>query len=429
MPELLPNLLRAAVSTVMNIVLLMTLLQPKYSKKITCFVMLFIWTADFGVAVYCYLSGSLTLLAQLDFVLFGALCFIVRPFFRDTFAQWMFSYLTVQNISCVVVVLSFLISRYLPAPVYANILLRLVLFLGFYFLFRYTVCPLYRQLTEHWNVFFYVALVTALSFTYFLVSGSNVVEMFTQQAVPLLLVIALAVSAYASIFYSLKVLSQESSLREENLKLQNAGQLLRQSVHSMEQRISLMDEFTKQTSIVNHDRKHLNHTLQELLEQGHTAEALALLKDQQMQGPPLPAQVYCENPAVNAAIAYYSSTAQKGGIACKINAQIPPQMQIDSLELSVVLSNLMENAIHACSLLPAKKPPYLKLTALYTGQLIIEIENPFEQPIILDGEGYPTCKSEGHGIGTKSVLAFVRRYNGEILYRLSDGLFNVRLLV
>jgi len=427
MAELIPDLLRAAVSTTMNVVLMLSLLQPKYGRKVTHSAMLGVLALDFGSALYCYISGNLTLLAKIDLVLFTVLCFAVRPFFKDTFMQWLFSYITLQNISDIVIILSFIGSRYLPYPPYANSALRLVLFLLFYFLLKYRVRPLYRQLVKHWNVFFYVALSAYLTFGYYVLSSEDIVVTLTEQAVPLLLVIAITLTAYISIFHSLKVLSREAALREENLKLQNAKQLLRQSAHSMEQRIALMDESSKQMSIVNHDHKHLNNALQELLEQGKADEALSMLKDQQLFSFSKAPVSYCENAAANAAIGYYAALARREDITCDIRAQIPTETELDSLELSMVLSNLMENAINACVTLPEEKR-HLQLTVICDEQLIIETENPYEKEITLDENGCPTSENEGHGIGTKSILAFAERYGGEVIYKIADGIFNVRIM-
>lgn len=158
MSEHFPDFLRAAISTTANVLLMMTLLQPKYSKKVTLLTMLGILTADLGTAVYCYLSGNLTLLSKLDIVLFAVLCGAVRPMFKDTFMQWLFSYITVQNISDAVIILSFAGSRHLPYPVYANSLLRLLLFGIFLLILVRYVRPLYRQAVEHWTAYFAVAL-------------------------------------------------------------------------------------------------------------------------------------------------------------------------------------------------------------------------------------------------------------------------------
>lgn len=79
MSELFPDLLRAVISTTANVLLMMTLFQPKYSRKVTMLTMFGILSADLGTAIFCYLSGNLTLLSKLDIVLFAVLCFAVRP--------------------------------------------------------------------------------------------------------------------------------------------------------------------------------------------------------------------------------------------------------------------------------------------------------------------------------------------------------------
>jgi hypothetical protein len=114
--------------------------------------------------VYCYLSGNLTLLSKLDIFLFAALCFVVRPLFKDTFMQWLFSYLTVQNISDAVIIVSFIGSRKLPYPMYANSVLRVLLFGTFLVVLSRYVRPLYRQAVKHWAAYFAVALGNYITF-------------------------------------------------------------------------------------------------------------------------------------------------------------------------------------------------------------------------------------------------------------------------
>lgn len=226
----------------------------------------------------------------------------------------------------------------------------------------------------------------------------------------------------------MKVLSHEAALREENLKLQNSRELLQQSAQSMEQRIALMDESAKQMSIANHDNKHLNNALQELLEQGKTDEALSLLKVQQPFNFNMTSVSYCENAVANAAIGYYASLARREDISYDIRTQIPTEPKFDSLELAIVLSNLMENAINACIALSNEEKRCFIMTVICDEQLIIEIENSYESGITLDENGYPTSGNEGHGIGTKSILAFAECYGGEVIYKIAEGTFNVRII-
>lgn len=95
----------------------------------------------------------------------------------------------------------------------------------------------------------------------------------------------------------------------------------------------------------------------------------------------------------------------------------------------MVVSNLMENAIQACGRLAQNQTPYLRFTCRSVGRLLLEMENPCAAGTALDKNGYPVSGEEGHGIGSKSVIAFVNKYDGELLYNIENGVFRVRLLV
>lgn len=420
MMEHLPDIIRAAVSTTMNVVLMLTLLQPKYGKKVTRLAMLGILTLDFGTALYCYFWGDLTMLSRIDFVIFAVLCFVVRPLFKDTFMQWLFSYITVQNVSDIVIILSFILSRRLPYPTYANSIIRLVLFLVFYFILKRWVRPLYLQLVEKWNVFFYVALAIYLTFGYYSMFSDDIVVTLTEQAVPLMLIIAVSLTAYASVFYSLKIHAHETALREENLNMQSERELTLQ-------RLGLMDETVRQMSIVQHDRRHFNNTILSLLQQNETDKAAELI-EKQSEAFPQKQRKYCENVPVNAAVSYYVELANGQGVCCDLRLDIPRKLSVDELSLAMAVSNLMENAIAAVSFLPAEKRE-LRFAAVSAGQLILELVNPYEGDVRLDENGLPQFTKEGHGRGSQSVYNFVNKCGGELVYETAGGVFKVRMMV
>lgn len=428
MSEHFPDFLRAAISTTANVLLMMTLLKPRYSKKITLLTMLGILAADLGTAVYCYLSGNLTLLSKLDIVLFAVLCFAVRPLFKDTFMQWLFSYITVQNISDAVIILSFVGSRHLPYPAYVNSLLRAILFGAFLLVLSRYVRPLYRQAVEHWTAYFAVALGIYITFNYYVLSADDIIVMLTEQAIPLILVIFIGLAAYSSIFLSLKNLQREFWVKEENRKMQAEREYLQLASGNMVQRLELMEEVAAQNSRAAHDRRHFNNVLLELLEQKKSGEAVDLLINQNQTSHKI-SKIYCENPAVNAAVSHYARLAEQAGISTEIELDIPRDLTVDSLEFSMVVSNLLENAIQACGRLTDGINPYLRFTCRSVGRLLLEMENPCAEGTVLDENGYPAASETGHGIGSRSVVAFAKKYDGELLYKIENGVFRVRILV
>lgn len=421
MELLLPNLLRGVVSAVMNIVLLSSLLQPKYSRRTTRFVMLAVIIVNLSSAIFCYINNDLTLLAKFDVVYFTLLCFVIRPFFRDSFMQWLFSYMTALNVSSIVIILSFIFSRYLPYPPYANVVLRLILFTAIVLLIRKVLRPLYRQAVEHWSVFFFVAGTAFAAFAWFLFQGEDIVQTLTEQAAPMLWLVLITLAAYGSVFYSLKRIGDEYRLKQDKA-------LLELSSETMKQRLSLMGETVEKMRIVQHDQRHITATLLELIENGETENAAAVLR-QQITGFPKKPMTYCDNITVNAAVSYYALLAEEQGIRCDLRLDIPEKLPFSDLALSMVLSNLMENVIQACEKLDPQAERFLNVSAIYTGQLILEVENPYFGEVTLDQNGCPTAQEDGHGWGGESVRAFVRENGGELLYRVDDGIFNVRLMI
>lgn len=423
-----PDILRACVTGSGTVLLMMMLLQPKYSKKITMLTMFGIIAADLGTAIYCYVSGNLTLLSKIDIVLLTVLCFAVRPMFKDNFMQWLFSYITVQNISFAVIILSFIGSRRLPYPVYANTLLRAILFGAFLLVISRYVRPLYRQAVEHWTAYFAVALSINIAFIYYFLFSDDIIVTLTEQAVPLVLFIVIGLAAYISIFLSLKNLQREYRIKEENQRIQAAGEYMQLAAGDMSRRLELMEEVAAQNRRAAHDRRHFNNVLMELLEQGKTDEAAVLLCNNNQAVPKI-SRVYCENPVVNAAVCHHAGLAEQAGILAELVLDIPGSLTVDALELSMVVSNLMENAIQACGRLAQNQTPYLRFTCRSVGRLLLEMENPCAAGTALDKNGYPVSGEEGHGIGSKSVIAFVNKYDGELLYNIENGVFRVRLLV
>ncbi len=414
------DILRSIVTNIMLVSLLFTLAQPKYSKWTMWITTFAIVSLDFGLNIYFYLRNDYTTLAASDIVFFILVGVITKPFFKDTFMQWLFNFFTAMNIYAVTVILSYYLAFVLPYPNYAMILIRALLFGAAILLFRTRLHPLYRQTAEHWDIYLFVAAGLFANFAWYLMSGDDVVQTLNKAFVPLILLVMLVVLVYMAIFLSLRKTLREMSLREENLKMQVVRDFT-------SQRLALMDETVRQMSIIQHDRRHFNNTLLSLLERGETIKASELIQKQSEALPQKP-RSYCENVSVNAAVSYYADLARQKGIRYEIRLDIPEKLSVDELSLAMTVSNLMENAIQAVDSLPLDGR-YFRFSAVSTGQLIFEISNPYEGEVEIALDGLPISKNEGHGRGSQSISDFVSRSGGELLYEAKDGVFMVRIMV
>lgn len=423
-----PDFIRAAVTDIMLVLLLYTMSTPKYSNKFSYIaVMLTLVILNLTVNTYYYIRNDYTSVAKVDLLMLLMIAIVLKPLFRETIAQWCFSFVTLLNLYVAVVIISYSLCDFFPHPFYAITVLRLFLFAVIIFTLKRYILPLYREVLKRWNAYIPMLVGLFINLAYFLF-GDDVEQMMTNFMWQLLLLILLEVLIYVSVFYSMNIMAREGELSEENIKMQSDRELLKLSATSMADRLRLIEETVSQQRFAAHDRRHFNRTVLELLEQGKQQDAIALLREKTEVLPPANRR-YCENTTVGAAVSYFVTLAQGKGIKTAINIEIPQMLKVDSLELAMALSNLLENAIHSCESLPVEAEKHLGFTCHHVGRLAIEITNSCAQDSKLDKNGFPSSIRKDHGVGTKSVLAFVEKYDGELLYQIENSVFTVRMLV
>lgn len=223
------------------------------------------------------------------------------------------------------------------------------------------------------------------------------------------------------------LMKHEMELVQDKAKLESDASLMEIAAKNMKERLQLTESSMQKDRIMRHDRRHFEALLYQLLEEGNIEEAKKYLAER-IAMEPQPVMKYCENTTVNAAISHYMACAKMENIAMTVSANIPSGLSVNELELAIVISNLLENAINVCRKLP-ETDRYLKLTAKYKIQLLLEIENSCDRKVALDEDGYPFSKDENHGIGTRSVLAFVNKTDSEICYLAEGTRFRVRMIL
>ena len=121
-----------------------------------------------------------------------------------------------------------------------------------------------------------------------------------------------------------------------------------------------------------------------------------------------------------------SLQAERDGIRMELSLAIPDQLPISAEELSTVFANALENAIHACEKLPREKR-VIHCKCISSPQLMFKISNPYSGEVRFDESGVPVAEQEGHGIGSRSIQAFVRKYGAYCAYQTRDGWFTLTI--
>ena len=112
----------------------------------------------------------------------------------------------------------------------------------------------------------------------------------------------------------------------------------------------------------------------------------------------------------------------------EIKAEIPRKVSVAESDLCVLLSNALENALHACQKLKEKHQTAVIEVTVYekNGKLLLQIVNSCEEEIHFAGE-LPVTEEPGHGMGVRSICAVVEKYQGIYNFIVKDGNFILRV--
>lgn len=237
-----------------------------------------------------------------------------------------------------------------------------------------------------------------------------------------LLALLITVVSYGVIFALFGTIIREAKMRDE-------GQLLKIQMQAMERHFDILKESDESVRIRHHDLRHYIAEIKVLIESGNTQEALYVLGNVEEQNENSSIPSYCNNPTVNAILAYYIQKAQHEGITVEADCRLPERLSVEPSELAMVLANAIENAINACCKLPEGVERFIRIKTVPFPQLAVEITNSYTGTVEFNENGQPVSTEIGHGLGSKSIAAFAKRHDGIVEYSTDGSLFRLRLLV
>lgn len=140
---------------------------------------------------------------------------------------------------------------------------------------------------------------------------------------------------------------------------------------------------------------------------------------------------YCENMTANAVLTYFGQVAAEQETEYTVDFFMPEDVHIDRCDISVLLGNILENAIEACTKLP-KGTAFVKVKGgmLNEGVLAFDVENSCRNELIVDPDGsIRSTKHEGKGFGTESVRGIVERHKGTVNFGADEDRFRVSVVM
>lgn len=240
-------------------------------------------------------------------------------------------------------------------------------------------------------------------------------------------------STYVILLGTLFFIKKQQQARQENSLLYTHASAFRQ-FHD-----HIIDS-TSQNRILRHDIRHYCMLLRNAIAAGDQEQALQILENLEIKcsaPESVPAEIadilgpnsFSGPPLIHALLSFYRQQASRCGISVKISVFMPMEPDFDLTEFSVLVSNSMENAIHAC--LKITNPEKRKIIVcgdMKQQQFFFEIKNTYCGKILFE-DGIPVAEESGHGTGLLSICAFATKYGAVLDFDAAKEWFRLRLLI
>lgn len=139
---------------------------------------------------------------------------------------------------------------------------------------------------------------------------------------------------------------------------------------------------------------------------------------------------FCENRAADSVLGYYCALAKREDIPFRAQLDLPESLPVDEIDMCLVLSNLLENALEA-SLRTVPDRRQIRVTAYLHAErlLLIEVENAFDGEVMEKGGVFRSSKRKGNGVGIRSVRHIAEKTGGASTFTYQNGVFSVRVML
>ena len=211
-------------------------------------------------------------------------------------------------------------------------------------------------------------------------------------------------------------LENEMELRDQQLSMQN------NYYHSIE------TQYDHSRRLI-HDMKNHMQTLEELYSSGSGLEAKHYAQTILESMDAFSGRFKCKNRILTIIINDKILKCDEQDI--EINTQVE-DIDFDFIEpfdMTTIFSNLLDNAIEACSKISMKRRIDLKVYK-FNEFITISVRNPYDGKLVWDKDSLASTKGGKHmGLGLKNVKSAVEKYEGTMQRKSDDEHFEVKILM
>ena len=215
---------------------------------------------------------------------------------------------------------------------------------------------------------------------------------------------------------------------EEKREAEQRSHILEMQREQYKREIEAQKRSANALSLLRHDMRHFCATISAYIDSGECDKAKEYISGIISYVDRTATHKFCKNEIVNMILSSYENVMEENRIDIKYSICIPEELPVSDVDLTSILSNALENAIHAVLPLETENRHITLHLRTDDGKLLISLKNTFaENPVLTDG--IPHSSKEGHGFGTQSIRYVTEKLNGNCQFSVKDGWFILRIVL
>lgn len=274
---------------------------------------------------------------------------------------------------------------------------------------------------QTWYVFWIIP-VLFISLNLFMIPKHQG-TLYTGRILQIYIVFSLVLLFILTLFYIIFLMMANSLNR--NARLQQENHFLTLQRERYDNLCSAIEE----ARYARHDMRHHFLQLSSLAEHGSIEQIKDYLNSATNKIPDLNMH-FCENKAADSVISYYCALAKREHIPFQSEISLPSDISTDEIDLCLIFSNLLENAVEA-SLKTTATRQYIKIRAYMPSPhlLLIQTENAYDGQIQEKKGIIQSSKRNGAGIGIQSVRHIAEKNGGGGIFSYENGIFTAQIML
>lgn len=205
----------------------------------------------------------------------------------------------------------------------------------------------------------------------------------------------------------------------QNFRLSTELSLLEQEEHSLIQYVEEAKAHYEKTKSFRHDIRNHIVMIKKLLQNGKPEQAINYIGDMEDMAGELSFPCSTNNPVVDILAGSKLGIAKSMGIDVCCSLLLPYPCGLRDIDVCIILSNALDNAIHACKNMDDSTEKYIHVSGRIQGDfLLMEIENSFQGNGIIQ-----------KGTGLANIKAVAEKYHGAMSIKTQGTVFILHVLL